>query len=272
MNEVSNSISAYSIDTSGVLASIDANGNTTAYEPTIRAGDIPVAIAIDPAGSYAYVANANSGSASSICGISTTNNGCITVFAINKTTGALTPTNATGTGGSNISTGNGPTSIVIDPSGKFVYVTNLNDDTVSDYAINSADGTLLALSQSPYPTGGGTGPSSITIYPDGTFAYVTDSATGKVATYPRDTTTGVLGTPTTLSTGATGTTAPNSISIDSSGHYAYVANSGTNSISVFSISGGALSKVACPGGPSPTCTANSNFTTGAGPVAVITAP
>ena len=64
------------------------------------------------------------------------NNGSDTVsqYAIDAS-GVLSPL-----GAATVATGNSPQSITVDPSHKYVYVTNLTDNTISQYVIQS-DGT-----------------------------------------------------------------------------------------------------------------------------------
>jgi DNA-binding beta-propeller fold protein YncE len=48
--------------------------------------------------------------------------------------------------------GNGPAWIAIDHAGQYAYVTNINDNTVSEYSIG-ADGSLTALAAPTVATG-----------------------------------------------------------------------------------------------------------------------
>src|SRR5260370_1905052 len=59
------------------------------------------------------------------------------MYTINATTGALT---SIGTG--TVAAGTSPRSVTVDPSGRFAYVENSGDSTVSLYAINSTTGAL----------------------------------------------------------------------------------------------------------------------------------
>lgn len=54
--------------------------------------------------------------------------------------------------GSPFAAGTGPTGIVVEASGSYVYVTNRTDNTVSGFVL-AANGTLTAISGSPYATG-----------------------------------------------------------------------------------------------------------------------
>jgi DNA-binding beta-propeller fold protein YncE len=72
--------------------------------------------------------------------------------------------------------GNGPTGIAIDPTGKYLYVTNFQDGTVSSFSIDSS-GTL-SLIGSPVATGNinganpTPGPIAVQVDPSGKFVYV----------------------------------------------------------------------------------------------------
>lgn len=251
VNEGSNSISAYSIDpNTGKLASIDADGGTAGLQTSISTGFayIPVAITIDPAGTYAYVASLGNGSATS-CGTGSSTSGCITAYQIDSTTGALTLAQVSGTS-NYIATGQTPSSIAVD--GINVYVTNQANNNIGVYPISSP-GKL----NSPLNYSTGTGPTSIAINPVNRYAYVTNTTTNDISVY--NISTPGFASPTTP-TGA-GSTAPVSVSVDSTGQYAYVANSGTNNISVFQIIGSGA-----------TLTSKGNFSAGLKPVSVTTAP
>jgi 6-phosphogluconolactonase len=249
VNEVSNTITAYSVGADGTLASMYASPTAA----TITTLPLPVAIAIDPSGNYAYVANVNN---TSVCGVSGSSLlGCISAYKIDPDTGALTLVPANSGGGTYIPTGIAPSSIAIDPSGKYLYATNLNDTIVSEYTI----GTGGALTGTSFTTGAGS--SSIAISPDGNFAYVALPHVGQVSEYPINT--GLL-TPLLTSTNVVAGSYPNSVSIDSSGKYAYIANYGTYTVSAYSISAGGTvnaSPISTPSAPA-----------GTGPVSVITAP
>lgn len=222
VNYLDNSVSAYSIDAAGVLARIDSDGATTANETSIPAKVGPVAIAIYPAGGYAYVAN---------------DDGNVSAYNINPTTGALTGLDVDGVGNGSdntfIAAGPTPSSITIDPSGLHLYVTNAGIGLgagVSGYHILPADGSLISIGGA-FPTGAG--PHSVAIHPDGGYAYVVNTNDHNVSIYS------ILdGTLTPMTDVLTGGSSPLSITIDSTGQYAYVANSGTNTISAFSINSG----------------------------------
>ncbi len=71
----------------------------------------------------------------------------VRVFTIG-TTGAITELAS----GSPFKTGLGPTSVLVDASGSYVYVTNRTDNTISGFVL-AASGALTALTGSPFATG-----------------------------------------------------------------------------------------------------------------------
>jgi 6-phosphogluconolactonase (cycloisomerase 2 family) len=230
---------AYATNTAapGVLGSISQyavglNGQLTALAPpTVPAGYNPFSIAINPAGTYAYVANYNK--------TTTPANSTIFTYQISQTTGALTQIGS-------VVTASNPNSVTIDPSGSYVYVSNNSETDVSEFVIQP-NGTLanpmgvVGVGGAIFPSGAG--PSSIAINPADTFAYVANYNDGTVSQY-------VIGRggalavipnePATINTQA----GPSYVIVDPSGRYVYVANQGSGSISEYAIGAdGALAPI-----------------------------
>jgi 6-phosphogluconolactonase len=137
----------------------------------------PYSVAVDPAGTVLYTANAGSGS------------GSISAFQIDSTTGVLTPF-ASG-GALPIPANN---DIAIDPQGKFLFVTEKNTNGVVDvYPIDASSSTGLdaAVAGSPFSTGGNN-PNSVSFDPSGKFVYVGNDGSANVAQFSLATATGVL--------------------------------------------------------------------------------
>ena len=196
-------VSMFTIEaTTGALTSIGATA----------AGGRPVSVTVDPSGKFAYVADGSTNSGGPGVNVS--------MYSINTNTGALT---SVGT----IAAGLSPSSIAIDPSGKFAYVANSGSNNVSMYTINTTTGALTSIGLIP----AGTGPVSVAVDPTSKFAYVTNSGSNDVSIYSIDATTGAL---TSIGTIAAGLS-PSSIAIHPSGNFAYVANAGSNNISIYSI-------------------------------------
>ena len=156
-------VSMYTINaTTGALTSIE-----TVETGTIFGEPNPNAMAVDPTGSFAYVANSGS------------NN--VSMYSINTTTGILTSLGL-------IASGTNPLSVAVDPTGKFAYVTNSGSNDVSMYTINATTGVLTSTGM----VAAGQSPTSIAIHPSGNFAYVTNSGSNDVSIYSIDGVTGAL--------------------------------------------------------------------------------
>jgi len=154
---------------------------------------------------------------------SVANAGSNNVSAFHETaaTGVLTPVAASA------SLSGTPTRIIIDPSGRFVYVTEGSAGT----AVFTIDADAsLTLQQTVVPAN--TAASAVAVEPRLHFAYIADNQTG-VTAYLVNSTNGQL----TALSGATfaAGTAPVAVVVDPSGSFLYVANGGSSDISAFVI-------------------------------------
>jgi len=185
-----------------------AGANLSALTPEIvMAGNEPQSVAVDPTGSYAYVANNNDGY-----------DGTVSQFSVGPG-GVLSALNA-----ATVQAGAGPQAIAIHPSGQYVYVVNNTDGTISEFTVGT-NGALSPLSQATVPTGNN--PLSIAIDPTGRFAYVVNESDHTISQY-RIGSSGILtaASPSVVAT----ISLPQSIAIDPTGRYAYVAGGGLQSL------------------------------------------
>ncbi len=155
----SNSVSVYKVDpATGALA--------LAPGSPFSAGKDPTANAFALGGRFAYVVNKGS------------NN--VSAYKISPTTGALTPL-ADSPFAVDYSS-SGPNGIVVDPTGKYAYVTS--DAGVTVLSINRATGALSRLSGSPFAAGRAHfGTSAIAVEPLGRFAYVLNYFDNTISAY-----------------------------------------------------------------------------------------
>ena len=165
------------------------DGTLTSAGPPVTSGDFGAdSVAVDPSGKFVYVANWGEGNTA----------GSVSMYAINGTTGILTPT---GTIPAPCTSGPGscaPSSLAVHPSGKFLYVANeggFTPTSVSMYAIDATTG-VLGFTGTVAVDGRAT---SVTVDPSGKFAYVADGGQNSdgsqgtnVSMYSIDATTGVL--------------------------------------------------------------------------------
>jgi 6-phosphogluconolactonase len=223
-------ISAYTINaTTGALA-----GNGTATGPL--------------ANPYAAIAN------DSFLFVSDrANSGTVVTFPIN-TDGSL----GGGTATPSVSSGTGmPGPMIIDPTGQFLYVTDVVNGTVS--LLNGVSTGALTLVQVYPTTSPGTPSIGLAIAaPSGgnEFLYTANQTAGTISIYGVSPATGALTTPAVI---ATGLSNPTGLAIDPSSMSLYVTNQTTGTISTYTIdaTSGTLTAV---GNPIPTESSNTNST------------
>jgi len=234
-------VSMYTIDpTSGALASVGPPVSTDGF------GLYPGVITVDPSGKFAYAINEGDP-----WGYEDGANGGVAMYTIDATNGALTFTGSiNGTGRIN-SPNNcpglcNPSSMAVDPSGKFAYVVTGaagGPYGLAMYTINATTGTLTSIGK--VAASAAAIPSSVAADPAGKFVYApttngTTSSPGSVSMYAINAT-GALASIGTIAAG----TAPGVVAVDPSGKFAYVTNSGSNDVSMYSIDAatGALTSV-----------------------------
>jgi 6-phosphogluconolactonase len=129
-NEGTNNISAFAVNpASGALTAVPGS--------PFAAGTDPNALALyQLSGTYTYLYAANEGSDT------------VSAFAVD-TSGSLTPLSP-----ATFATGKGPSSIVVDPTGGFIYVANSGgSNDVSAFAVDPTTGILTPVAGSPFPAG-----------------------------------------------------------------------------------------------------------------------
>ena len=243
-NRGDDTISAYAIGGTGALTPVP--GSPFPQDPT-ASGELPVSVAVDPAGKFVFVANYNYRT--------------IRVYQIDQNTGALTQAP-----GSPFPAGINPQSATVDLSGKFVYVANgyhNENGTVSAYTIDQSNGSLTPIPGSPFTvpidrsnTGfpaPGTMPCSITVHATATgqALYVADSLQNDIWEYVIDSATGALALSPTSPFSVPG--GPYSVKANSSGPFLYASNSypsyPTGSVAGYTIDTVTGSLTAVPGSP-----------------------
>lgn len=185
---------------------------------------------MDPSGKFLYAISNN------------TNSDTISVFAVNSSSGALAPI----VGSPFQVPVNGTAySIVVHPSGKFLYVSFPQSEEIAGWSINVSTGALALIPGSPFPSGlsSGDAPNSLVVTPSGGFLYAL-SGGATVFGFTVDPNSGTLkainGSPFALSS------ATDYFAIDSSSQFAYAAYA--NNIAGFDInaSTGILTPLSAP--------------------------
>jgi 6-phosphogluconolactonase (cycloisomerase 2 family) len=247
-NGFDGTISAYAVNAPGQtftpLGYVADTGNS----------GFPTDVLLEPSGRFAYALN----------GFANTNPG-IMIYNVNPVTGALSPVTTVGVTNPVLNQGQFPVQGVIDPTGQFMYVANLNQNStysVTDYTIDTVTGGLTPI-DAPVTTNINT--PTIVMDRAGKFLYVINDGTNLIAEYSIAASTSP--TPGSL----TPLPAPNATiptgnfpelgTFDPTNTYFYVPNDGDDTVSVYTIAG---SGSATPGALTPV--AGSPFIVGPGGV------
>jgi 6-phosphogluconolactonase (cycloisomerase 2 family) len=157
-------------------------------------------------------------------------------FGQNTSTGALTMLSGTTYDPSlgtyqGTTAGVAPSSIAIDPTSKYLYVTDKLQNEIYGYQIASLNtGNLLPLVSSPFSTG--SYPVAITIEPRGKYVYVANYNSGTVNSYSLNLSNGSLGGSATTGSGFSTATGPTCVTVEPAlGIYLYTSNYLAGSIS-----------------------------------------
>lgn len=197
---------------------------------------IPSFLTVDPGGKFVYVTS------------SLSDGSAVLMFAINQSTGLLTPTTP-----AMVSTGGIPFKVLITPSGKFAYVVNnLSGGNMTDgvwqYSVDQTTGVLTP--NNPAVVAAGNAPTEIAVDPTSRFAYVVNRIDNTVSMFVIDPNTGNL-TLNTTAGNVTGTVPagaePFRIDFDPTGKFVYVTNE-QSAASIYTVnSDGTLKSVGTTG-------------------------
>jgi len=174
---------------------------------------------------FAYLTNSNANS--------------IMQLVIDQSTGALSQNSGP------VATGNDPVAFAISQNGRYAFVVNQADNTISAYLANTTLGLLVNAGNAieTNATLNGT-PTAVAVDPLSQFVYVVNSGTSTVTGYSINATTGVLtclgGSITACPSAPTATTgtAPSALTFatQNGAEYLYVVNSGSGNISEYLMS------------------------------------
>ena len=185
--------------------------------------------------------------------------GTILGFVENPKDGSLVSIPGPTNGG--FSAGVWPSSLIVDLTGKYVYMTDKQQNEIFGYQIsNATTGALTGLVSSPYATG--QYPVSITIEPRDKYVYVANYNSATVSSYSLNLANGSLGA--SAGSNFSTTTAPTCVNVEPElGIYLY-----TSDYLNASVSGGQLS----PNTGQLSAVANSFFPSVSQPICLVTVP
>ena len=147
-----------------VSYTVNSDGTLAANTGKAQAGFIPLAMAVDSGGHFLFVVNQGLQ-----CNPAS---GTISVFAISDKTLAEVPGSPFPSAAPLAPSGTGPSGVAVTPDGKFLYVANQYDNTVTTFSVDGS-GALSQGLVAPV----GTAPSALSITRDGGFLYVANSST-----------------------------------------------------------------------------------------------
>jgi 6-phosphogluconolactonase (cycloisomerase 2 family) len=222
---------------------------------TVNVGNNPVGVVVSrpkAGASFVYVLDQEVAPKATVLG-----------FSQNQSNGALTPTPGTvittDSTGKTVATGYGagttPSALAVDPSSRFVYITDEATNQLYGNIVNN-NGSLTAMTNGPFATG--ILPVGITIDPRGDFLYVANFSSSTIGAYAIDTATGTpVGSVGSASTAVD--TSPTCVTIEPAlGIYLYTSNNLASDVSALKLDphNGGLSHVQNTPFPSsalPTC-------------------
>jgi 6-phosphogluconolactonase (cycloisomerase 2 family) len=173
-------------------------------------------------------------------------NNVVWEFEVNTSTGVLTaPPNQTSP--PFFVAGEVPSGVAVDPCDRFVYVSDMQSNQISAYAICNGlatqssscptppapiDGRLIQVAGSPYSlTGSANGPGPLIVDPFGKYVYVLDTLSNQISSFTISPVTGSLTAGTIAVTGLQ----PISIAIRGDDNWLFVTNFSAATLSQFSI-------------------------------------
>lgn len=148
---MTNFLSVAGANSVSVLHIDQATGTLTDGGANVAAGAHPIAMAMDSAGQFAYVANNLNGAGGN----------SVSAFAVDAIAGSITTIDC-GCGQSDYAAGTNPSSMSVSPAGSHLYVSNVTSNDIVIYAIHPSSGALTRVGST---TTAGTYPMGITFTP-----------------------------------------------------------------------------------------------------------
>ena len=155
-----------------------ANGSLTPNDPPfvkLAPGAGPRHLAFHPNGKFAYVLNEV--------------NSTVTAFAYDSQNGLFSPLQTLSTIPKDFTAHNDTAEIVVHPSGKFLYASNRGHDSIVEFTIDPARGTLTLAED--FPTEGKT-PRNFALDPTGKFLLAANQESNNIVVFRIDQSTGAL--------------------------------------------------------------------------------
>lgn len=199
-------------------AAVDpSTGALSQAAPPVSLEGEPTHVALDPSGRFLYLAS----SEPDVVG-----DGWISTFAIDAETGAAALVDHTPVGAH-------PSSVVVDPTGRFVFVAERGDGAPGAGSITSL--SIAVTNGIPSASGGSvlsTSVESLSTHPNGRFLYAMSQATGDVGVFAIDRTNGALSV---APPGSNVGLQPSVVCVSPDGRFAYGAIQGGGNVALFAV-------------------------------------
>ncbi len=156
----------------------------------------------------------------------------ILVYKFDPKAGTITPNSV---GSAELSPGSGPRHFAFHPSGKYAYVINELNSTVTVFDYDAGKGILTqvqSLSSLPTNSKATNYPAEIVVHPTGRFVYGSNRGHDTIAAFKVDEANGML---TPVGHQGTGVKNPRNFAIEPTGKFLLVANQDGNTVVVFKI-------------------------------------
>ncbi len=154
------------------------------------------------------------------------------VYRFDARTGSLTPNNPPF---AKLDPGAGPRHLAFHPNGKFAYVVNELQSSITTFAYDASHGELHKLktvSTLPKNFSGSNDTAEIKVHPSGKFLFASNRGHDTIALFSIESKTGAL---TLVDHFPTQGKTPRNFEIDPTGKFLFVANQNTNNIAVFQV-------------------------------------
>ena len=219
---------------------VQSNGTIVPLgSPNFPVGSNPSALRAHTSGDFLYITDFSGNDVTQL--VINSSNGNLSVPVSLSIVNPTNPTNI-------FATDKAPVSLVMSPTGPFLYAVNQTAGNVTGFTVDPGTGSLGVIqgtspgTSSPFPIVPASHPSSVAISPKGDFLFVANGTEGTIAVFNINGN-GVLaqaGLPTSVGAGAT----PTSIAGEHSGRFLYVTDPAHNAVVGFAIqSGGALTPI-----------------------------
>jgi 6-phosphogluconolactonase len=154
----------------------------------------------------------------------------VRIYRYGATSGSLTANDAL-----TLAPGSGPRHIAFHPNGRFAYVINELDSTLTALNYDAERGRLTrrqSVPTTPRDAKGSNTTAEVQVHPSGRFVFGSNRGYDSVVTCRVDPATGELSP---VASQSAGIKVPRYFTIDPSGNYLVVANQGSDSLAVFNI-------------------------------------